>query len=209
MRWRPRSRVPQPCRPTSAATTRHAPFGAGLHANATRCASWAPSSLRGCAWRDGRGRSAASNRSSTHRLRTRSTVERLTSRTSAMALSLKRGPASPSPARRACPRLGTRSRLIQPAADLPRQQLPVLSTTADPMFQYGRLRLAPSSPRSVATDELTRSFWCLSARSLSIAGTALWLPANAASGRTLWTGHSPLAPCGFRPCIRGSGRTRG
>jgi hypothetical protein len=57
-----------------------------------------PSSFRGCNWRDKRGRSAASKPSSTHRMRTRSTVERLTSRASAIASSLKRGPATPSSA---------------------------------------------------------------------------------------------------------------
>lgn len=48
----------------------------GLHATATRCASWAPSSLRRRVVGDGRGRSAASGPSSTHRVRTRSTLER-------------------------------------------------------------------------------------------------------------------------------------
>src|SRR6266849_6571992 len=74
------------------------PFGAGLQARVTRCASCTPSSLRGCSWREGRGRSAASKPSSTHRVRTRSTVERLTSKASAIASSLKRGPATPSSA---------------------------------------------------------------------------------------------------------------
>jgi len=52
------------------------PSGGGLHATATRCASWAPSSLRRRVVGDGRGRSAASGPSSTHRVRTRSTLER-------------------------------------------------------------------------------------------------------------------------------------
>jgi hypothetical protein len=43
-------------------------------------------------------RSAASKPSSTHRMRTRSTVERLTSRAAAIASSLKRGPVTPSSA---------------------------------------------------------------------------------------------------------------
>src|SRR5215216_7785288 len=74
------------------------PFGAGLHASVTRRASWTPSSLRGCNWRDGRGRSAASRPSSTHRIRTRSTVERLTSTASAICSSVRRGPSAPSSA---------------------------------------------------------------------------------------------------------------
>src|SRR6266851_4427550 len=72
------------------------PCGAGLQATAIRCASWAPSSLRSRTWPDGHGRSAASGPSSTHRVRTRSTVERLTSSASTIWSSLQAGPPGPS-----------------------------------------------------------------------------------------------------------------
>ncbi len=84
------------------------PFGAGLQATAIRCASWAPSSFRSRNWPDGRGRSAASGPSSTHRVRTRSTVEQLTSSASTMWSSLQAGPPGPSSAlsrMRACIRV--------------------------------------------------------------------------------------------------------
>jgi hypothetical protein len=74
------------------------PVGGLLHANATRCASCAPSNVRRRSWRDGRARTAASTPSSTHRTRTRSTVVRLTSNAAAIMSSIQRGPAAPSSA---------------------------------------------------------------------------------------------------------------
>src|SRR6266536_1896720 len=84
------------------------PSGGGLQATAIRRASWALSSLRRCRVRDRRGRSAASGPSSTHRVRTRSTVERLTSSASTIWSSFQAvppGPASALSRIRACIRV--------------------------------------------------------------------------------------------------------
>src|SRR6185503_9504272 len=67
------------------------PSGASLQARVMSCASRCPSSFRGCAYEEGRGRRAASKPSSTKRSRTRITVQRPTSRAWHTASSVQPG----------------------------------------------------------------------------------------------------------------------
>ncbi len=89
------------------------PSGAAAQVRASRCASWAPSSLCGCVTR-GRRRSITPSPAAANSRRTREMVVRLTSTASLMAVSVQPGPPGPQSALSKM-----RARVIARAADCP------------------------------------------------------------------------------------------